>query len=169
MADRTLNLDAVRESDLFADTGKADKPKVTAHTTGEPKKRGRPAGARTDTTRKAESELRGRLERTFDRIAEALEGRGDEELSSAISEDAKAMTSGLISLTRAITPLRAPLLILLALVEPLLAFGRVGRILLVRYQMRRVAAAMMAQEAQDAQSPPDPYAAAMVDPLAPQV
>lgn len=92
-------------------------------------------GARAEA--KVETEIRSRLDRVFDRIAKAREARGDDELVEAIREDSDAMAQGFISLTSNIVPLRVPLLMLLNLLEPLLAFGRVGRILAGRLLTRR--------------------------------
>jgi len=73
----------------------------------------------------------------FDQVVEWREARDDEELATAISEDKDKMAKGLVSLTHVVQPLRGPLLIFLGFVEPVLAFGRVGRILGERFIMRR--------------------------------
>lgn len=91
---------------------------------------------------KLDAEIASRLDRTFLRISGALQARGDEELSSVVSEDRTAMTQGLVSLTHAVKPLRTPLLMGLNLIEPILAFGRVARILLTRMALRRQQAGM---------------------------
>lgn len=88
-------------------------------------------------TSKIEAELSSRLERVFDRIVKALVMRDDEELAQVVREDSEAMSQGLISLTRSVKFLRSPLLMILNLVEPVLAFGRVGRILIGRWIERR--------------------------------
>lgn len=95
-------------------------------------------GART--RRRHEGELRNRLELTLERIAEWLEGRGDLELAGVIREDSKAMIGGLVSLTRPLGWLRPPLIAVLSVVEPVLAFGRVLRILGGRLADRRARA-----------------------------
>lgn len=97
---------------------------------------------------KIEAELRERFQAVFARISESLEGRDDLELATAIREEAAAMSGGIVSLTRQFTALRAPLLALLALIEPILAFGRVGRILLGRLATRRAQAAAEREMAQ---------------------
>jgi len=107
-----------------------EKAKPKRRTDSAQAKRERRAGTSPD-------KLRGRLQAVFERLAEWLEGRGDEELAQAIREDAGAMTGGLVAATRPLAWLRQPLLLLLALAEPVLAFGRVGRILLTRWQARR--------------------------------
>jgi hypothetical protein len=86
---------------------------------------------------KVEAELTLRLSQVFDRIVKILEARGDEELAEVIREDSSAMGQGLVSLTRNVKVLRGPLLFLLNLIEPVMAFGRVGRILFYRLRIRR--------------------------------
>lgn len=106
---------------------------------------------------KQEADLRERLVECFDRIAGALRTRGDEELAELIDEDAEVMAVGLVSMTRPLQVLRAPLLVVVAVVEPLLAFGRIGRVLLVRFAERRAIAQMQAEAAQqDADGEPQP-------------
>lgn len=86
---------------------------------------------------KLEAELTSRLHRTFDRIAQTLDARGDQELAEVIREDGDAISQGFISLTRNVRFLLSPLIMLLNLVEPVLAFGRVGRILYRRWVERQ--------------------------------
>lgn len=86
---------------------------------------------------KVEAELTLRLDRAFDRIAKAVETRGDDELAAVIREDSEAMGQGLVSLTRSVKLLRGPLLFMLNLIEPVLAFGRIGRILFIRFRERQ--------------------------------
>lgn len=86
---------------------------------------------------RADRDLRTRLEGVFDRIAEAAEVRGDIELADAIAEDAKVMAQGLVSFTRPLRALRGPLLLLLGIVEPFMAFRRVGMLLFGRWYVRR--------------------------------
>lgn len=112
------------------------------------------------TRERVETELMSRLERICERIAQVLDSRGDEELASAIREDRDAMGQGLVSLTRNVKFLRGPLLMALNLIEPGLAFGRVGRILYIRFvdrqariQMEREQAAANGQAAGGVSSP----------------
>lgn len=84
-----------------------------------------------------ESGLQGRLVDAFTRLANMLERKGDEELSTAINDEKQAMAQGLVSLTRNVTPLRGPLVLLISFLEPVLAFWRVGSILGGRLIERR--------------------------------
>lgn len=107
-------------------------------------RRSRRRSARSDTSGeskprddKLDRELHSRLVDAFDQVVEWREARDDEELATAISEDKEKMAKGLVSLTHAVVPLRQPLLIFLGFVEPVMAFGRVGRILATRWVTRR--------------------------------
>lgn len=92
-------------------------------------------------TTTAERELRGRLAACFERIAASLEQRGDDELAEIVRDDAEIMSQGLVSLTRPFRALRTPLLAAVAIVEPVLAFGRIFRVLAGRFVERRAARA----------------------------
>lgn len=94
-----------------------------------------------------ERELKSRLSACFDRISEALTERGDEELAELVRDDGPVMAQGLVSLTRPFRALRTPLLALVAIIEPLLAFGRVLRLLGERWQARRYARAAAQEQA----------------------
>jgi hypothetical protein len=101
---------------------------------------------------RSEKDLAERLYGCFERIANALDERGDEELADILREDAGIMAQGLVSLTRPFTILRTPLLATIAVVEPVLAFGRVVRVAAYRWSDRRAEKhAEAAQAAQDAQ------------------
>jgi hypothetical protein len=86
---------------------------------------------------RTETSLKERLVACFDRIAESLEGRGDNELAEIVRNDGEIMAQGLVSLTRPFTAIRTPLLVLVAIVEPALAFGRILRVLAGRLHERR--------------------------------
>jgi len=86
---------------------------------------------------KLDRELHSRLTDALEQVVEWRMARQDAELATAISEDKEKMARGLVSLTHVVAPLRRPLLIFLGFVEPLLAFGRVGRILTERWLERR--------------------------------
>lgn len=118
-------------SSLKLDEPPEDAPQTKTKTTT----RGRPTTATVKD--RLENELKTRLEAAFIKIADALQNRGDDELGEAIREERKAMTGGFVSLTAHIPIFRTPLLIILNLVELVLAFGRVGGILLNRYIARR--------------------------------
>ena len=93
--------------------------------------------------------LVGRLDTAFTKIADQMAARDDEELASAIRDERHAMSQGLVSLTASITPLRAVLILVLALAEPVLAFWKVGRILFIRFltwRDRRIAEQQAANE-----------------------
>jgi len=108
------------------------------------------AGGESKTTsEKLDRELHGRLTGALDQVVEWRQAREDEELATAIDEDKEKMAKGLVSLTHVVVPLRQPLLIFLGFVEPLLAFGRVGRILAGRWFERR---AQRAEEMAQAQA-----------------
>lgn len=101
----------------------------------------------TTAARKTDNEVDGRLHRTFERIAAAREARGDEELADVIREDSDAMAQGFTSLTANVPFLRMPLIMGLNILEPALAFSRVGGILLGRFFERRQRRAMEAAAA----------------------
>jgi hypothetical protein len=127
----TINLDATAPSELRPSSARERaKAKLTANA----KEAKKPAASKPPSV---EAELRSRLSRTFGRIVEALKARGDDELATVVDEDSDAMSQGLISLTSHVKPLRGPLLFGLAFIEPVLAFGRVGRILSSRWVERR--------------------------------
>lgn len=84
-----------------------------------------------------DTDLKSRLHTVFDRIADAAEARGDDELASTIRTDRDVMATGLVSFTRPFMALRTPLLLVLAVVEPLMAFSRIGRLMFGRVLDRR--------------------------------
>lgn len=84
-----------------------------------------------------DASLANRLGEAFSRLADQLEARDDQELADAIRQDSRAMSQGLVSLTRAVTFLRLPLLLFLGFLEPILAFWHVGSILFGRWVARR--------------------------------
>lgn len=102
---------------------KSDKPSATK--------------AKSSSTGTTDANLKSRLRDAFVRLADQRETKDDTELSLALREEADAMAQGLVSLTRNITPLRFPLLFVLNFLEPVLAFWRVGGILLGRFATRR--------------------------------
>jgi hypothetical protein len=122
--------------------------------------------AKTATEMRADKELdaqlHARLVEAFNQVVEWRESRDDEELATAISEDKEKMAKGLVSVTHTVVPLRQPLLIFLGFVEPVMAFGRVTRILATRWVTRRQRQAediAAAQAEWDAQHSGQPVAA----------
>lgn len=122
-------------------TGDDPEPKPAeeqkSSSTSSRKKRGgdEPAGART--RRRHEGEIRGRLTAVIETLADTLEARGDHELATAIRDDGRAIVSGLVSITRPIAWARPVILAGLGIAEPVLAFGRIFRILAGRWSDRR--------------------------------
>lgn len=90
--------------------------------------------------RRNRASIRERLFAIFDTLADSLEGRGDLELAGIIREDSRAMVGGLESLIKKVPAMAAPILGGLAVLEPLIAFGRIFRLLARRMRERREAA-----------------------------
>ena len=104
--------------------------------------RERGASERTQRRRRAEErerqgDLQSRLHAIFARLADALEGRGDYELAGMIREDQKAMVGGLASAVKRVPAMGGAVIGVLAILEPLIAFGRIFRLLLRRLGERR--------------------------------
>lgn len=94
----------------------------------------------TDAAReRSDRDLKKRLEDIFERMAEAADARDDDELAEVIREDGRIMAQGLVSLTRPLRALRAPLVGLLSIAEPVMAFSRLGRLMFGRWYERRSA------------------------------
>jgi hypothetical protein len=83
----------------------------------------------------------------FGRLAESRLARGDEELAEIITEDTAVMSEALVSVTRLLTPVRKVLLVAVAVVEPVLSFQRILRVLGRRFAERRM---------EEARAQPDP-------------
>lgn len=111
------------------------------------RRRGEPAAGSARATRAAEGEVRAGLEKAFDGLAKSRYAHDDTELGDAISEEAPAMTQGIVTLTDAVPFVRNPIIIGLHLVIVLLAFGRVGGILFDRARQRRRDAQEAAEQA----------------------
>jgi hypothetical protein len=86
---------------------------------------------------KADEEVASRTERVLRRIADRRTNAGDDELAGAIMEDGPIIAQGVADITAAVNPLRVPLLLLLGVIEPAIAFLRVGGILAGRIAGRR--------------------------------
>lgn len=85
----------------------------------------------------SDADLKTRLGGVFDRLAESASVRGDDELAEVIREDGPTMVNALVSMTRPFKALRAPLVLLLGVAEPVIAFQRVARIVISRVMFRR--------------------------------
>lgn len=87
--------------------------------------------------RERQGDVGRRLGTIFERLAQSVEGRGDEELAEMIREDREAMVGGLVNLTSKAPGLAPGVMAVLAVLEPLIAFGRIFRLLLRRTGDRR--------------------------------
>lgn len=121
---------------------------------------GKPRGQSERSRRRHRADIRDRFQTVFDRIADSLEGRGDAELAGMIREDSQAMVGGLVSVTKRVPAASGVILGGLAVLEPLIAFGRIFRLLLRRLGDRRAQAAYEAEleEPGYEQEPPPPAA-----------
>lgn len=90
--------------------------------------------------RRKRADVRERLYAIFSRLADSREGRGDVELAELIREDSRAMVEGILSATRRAPGLAPAMLGALAVLEPLIAFGRIARLLGSRFAERRARA-----------------------------
>ena len=70
---------------------------------------------------KIDSELASRIDRSFDKLADWIANRGDDELADAIREDKGPIGSGLVSVTRKVKFLRGPLFMFLSVFEIVLS------------------------------------------------
>lgn len=118
--------------------------------------RGRPKGSttRASTKKKApgfteadDKTLKGRLVKAFSDWQAVAESREDEELADILERRKDAMAQGLVSLTRNIPVLRGPLVLLANFLEPLFAFGELGKLGITRWINRRETRLMAQQEA----------------------
>lgn len=98
---------------------------------------GRRKSGGTARERVASNEIHSRVSRVLGKIADMMEVKEDEELATAIRENTDEMTQGFVSLTKNVTWLRNPLIMVLNLVEPTIAFWRVGTIVAGRWYERR--------------------------------
>jgi hypothetical protein len=123
--------------------GESDEPTRRRRRTSERKSDDTPKRPDAD-----ESEVRTQLARAFDGLAKSREAREDDELAVAIREETEPMTEGFVTLTNNVSFLRMPLILILNLLITLLAFGRVGGILLRRWYERRTMAQEQAEQEQ---------------------
>lgn len=101
---------------------------------GEEKK---PRGGSERSNRRHRADIKERLYAVFSRLADSLEGRGDAELAGMIREDSRAMVEGLASLVKRAPGFAGPIMGVLSVLEPLIAFGRILRLLGRRLGERR--------------------------------
>lgn len=114
----------------------------------------KPRGESERSNRRHRASIRERLFAIFDTLADSLEGRGDLELAGIIREDSRAMVGGLESLIKRVPKLAGVVLGGLSVVEPLIAFGRIFRVLARRMRERREEALEQANwEAGQAEEP----------------
>lgn len=128
----TLDLesgDEKRADDISARQRRRESRRKTSTSTSRPKSE--------------EGDVKSQLIAIFERIADQLDARNDDELGPAVREEKEAMAQGIVAVTRLAPFFRAPVVLFIALVEPFLAFFRVGRILVFRFFQRR---ARIAQE-----------------------
>lgn len=102
--------------------------------------RSRSKSGGSSSSKSSANDLAPRFRAAFDKLADRLLAR-DEELATAIREESEGMASGLMSVTKTVPFLRGPLLIFFGVLEPVLAFWRVGGILTRRWLDRRQARA----------------------------
>lgn len=81
--------------------------------------------------------IKSDLKDAFNRLGDLRLAKDDEELGTALKEEAESMAQGLVSATRALPFLQGPILFFLAILVPTLAFWRVGSILFGRAVERR--------------------------------
>ena len=139
------------EFELDLDEGDAERAERIAATQGQGQERsrakrgsggGKSGGSGGSSRSKASvqrenTDLVGRLGDALDKLAAQLEAKGDSELAEAFSDGKDAIAKSLVSLTSSVTFLRKPLLLFLNLLEPVLAFWRIGGILGRRFLERR--------------------------------
>lgn len=85
----------------------------------------------------ATTDFRSQLGRVLDKLVEQRDAVGDEELATALRDNKDPMVQGFVSVTSSVPFLQTPFLIVLNLLEIVLAFGVVGRILVGRAIERR--------------------------------
>lgn len=136
------DFDLERGDEELAD--KVDQRQGTSRTRTRKPRSGRSSN---EGTGPSDSVVSNRVTTVFDRLVKNRRAAGDEELADAIEEDGKVMASSLVSLTTHVSGLRAPLIFLLSVAEPFLAFRRVGGILFRRwYEWRWRRAAQQSPE-----------------------
>jgi len=95
---------------------------------------------------KQTGEVQSRMGRVIDRLIERQEGRGDLELAGILREDGEMMANTTADAVKVVPQLAAPLLLILGLIEPFLAFGRLAGLFRHRLLERRERAAEAAAQ-----------------------
>lgn len=90
-----------------------------------------------DSSSATDSQIKQRVNRVLGEIVKGRRASEDEELADAVEETTEQMAQGFVSLTDSFKPLRIPFIMFLNLIEPLMAFWRVGKILFNRFRQRR--------------------------------
>lgn len=100
-------------------------------------RRSKTARKRTSRPRPSDGQLSDRLAGMLERLTTTLRERGDDELAEAVERDGAVMANALVNITKPVKWLRIPLIAIIGIVEPGLAFGRTGRIVASRWAARR--------------------------------
>lgn len=120
--------------ELDLETGEKTAPD---HGKGSGRKRiGRPPGSK-DTATRLPPQLKPRVIEVIEALANNRQDRGDDELADALRHDENSMAGGIESLVRHVPGAKSPIMLILGVVEPVLAFGRIAGLLLRRIGMRR--------------------------------
>lgn len=136
-------------ADLDLSTGDPTRADEETPTARRRRRRATQAEESARTEPRTEAEIRAGLKQAFEKLAQNRYAKDDQELGDAISEEGAAMTEGFVTLTDNTPFLRQPFLIILNIVIILLAFGRVGSILIERVQERRAVRAAQRQAEAD--------------------
>ena len=123
-------------------SGKKPPAKKEEGDTAKPKRTRKPYEGPSGTQRMKIAEIRTKTKEVTARFADLIENR-DPELATILREDGPAMADCLGDLAKGFAFLRKPLLLVLSVVEPIRAFGRIVRLLTSRladWQARRAEA-----------------------------
>lgn len=97
----------------------------------------RQSSSSSKSNRSEDTGTEAQLRVVLDRVAEQREVKGDDELAEAIRETKDAIVKGFMQVTKTVAVLRQPLIFVLAIADPILAFWKVGSILTRRWFERR--------------------------------
>ena len=103
----------------------------------EDEKAGKKPPPRASAQTRDDNQLVTQLNNAFDSLVAGLEARGDEELATAIREEKESMSRAFVAVTRTVPVFRRPLVFLLSFLVGIVAFWRVGGILIGRVVERR--------------------------------